>query len=49
MATDSTFAQIFAESRAAFLAIPVEKRYYQVTLFVTKDPNVPFDGLQSNR
>lgn len=40
MATDSTYVQIFVESRAAFLAIPVQKRYYYVTFFMAKNPDV---------
>jgi hypothetical protein len=40
MATDSTFAQVFVESRPAFLSIPADKRYYQVTFYITKEPGI---------
>jgi hypothetical protein len=40
MAKDSALFQIFVESRAAFLTIPVSERYYNVTFFMIKNPDV---------
>jgi hypothetical protein len=44
MATDSTFAQIFVETRAAFAELPASKRYYRVTFFMTKSPGIGLKG-----
>jgi hypothetical protein len=38
-ATDSTFAQIYVESRAKFLELPTSKRYYEVKFFLSKEPH----------
>jgi hypothetical protein len=44
MATDSTFAQIYVESRAKFLELPTTKRYYEVKFFLSKEPHAALNN-----